>query len=372
MVRRRAARGGPVDRRPPFARTVAVAVGITILLVALALLAWQVADVLLVVFAGVLLAVFLGGLADLVTRHTRLGHGPALAVVVVLLVAIVATGAWLLAGDIAAEARQLRRDMPRALESLRASAEQHAWGQLILGALPSIEEAAQSDRMLSFAPGAVSRAFGTTVGLLVNVVVVAAIGIYVAAEPGLHARGVLHLVPRAHRARAGELLRALRRTLQWWLIGKVIVMIAVGVVTGVALALLGVPLALTLGLIAGLLDFVPYAGPILAFGPAILLALTQSTSLAVWVLAVYALVQILESYLLTPLVQKHAVALPPALTIAAQLVMTVLFGPLGLLLATPLTAVALVTTTMLYVEDALDDRGVGGVAPDAAGDHQPR
>jgi predicted PurR-regulated permease PerM len=331
-----------------------VTVGIVALSVVVGLVAWRVADVLLVVFAGLLLAIVLRGLADALAARLPLPAGVSLAIVIIVLLGVLGLGGWLLSGDVARQVDQLGRDLPRAVESLREQLAGYEWGRTVVAALPRLEDLI-ADGGLVHATGAVSRTLGATLGLVVNVVIVSFVGLYVAADPELYSRGLLRLVPIGRRARTRDVLATLRHTLQWWLIGKLVVMTLVGTLTGFGLWALGLPLALTLGLLAGLLDFIPYFGPVLAFVPAILLALTQSLTLTLWVVGLYIVVQALESYVLTPLVQQRAVALAPALTIISQIVLTVLFGPLGLLLATPLTAAGLVLVRMLYVEDALGD-----------------
>lgn len=131
-------------------------------------------------------------------------------------------------------------------------------------------------------------------------------------------------------------------------------MILIGSLTTAGLWLLDVPLALTFGVLSALFTFIPNIGPPLAILPAILLALTLSPTRALYVLLLYLVIQTVESYLLTPLLQQRVVSLPPALTISAQILMAVLLGGLGLALATPLTAVSLVLVKMLYVEDVLN------------------
>jgi predicted PurR-regulated permease PerM len=133
-------------------------------------------------------------------------------------------------------------------------------------------------------------------------------------------------------------------------------MAVVGVATTAGLWLLGVPFALALGVVAFVLDFVPYIGPILSAVPAILVAMTLGPMEALYVGLLYFGVQSLESYLLTPLVQQRAVQLPPALTILSQVLLGLLLGGFGLALATPLTAVGVVLVRELYVEDVLEDR----------------
>ena len=129
-----------------------------------------------------------------------------------------------------------------------------------------------------------------------------------------------------------------------------LLMLANGILTSIGLWLLDIPFALTLGLIAGVLNFVPNLGPIIASIPAILIGLTQSPSQAIYVGILYLALQAADGYIFTPLVQQQAVNLPPALTITAQLLMGVLLGPWGLVLATPLVAASIVFIDKLYVE----------------------
>jgi predicted PurR-regulated permease PerM len=129
----------------------------------------------------------------------------------------------------------------------------------------------------------------------------------------------------------------------------------VGLLTGVGLLIAGVPTPLALGLLAALLSFVPYVGPILSFIPAVLIALTVSLTKVFYVVLVFGIVQTLESYLVTPLVQRRAVSLPPVILITAQIAMGVLAGATGVLLATPLAVCVIVLLQMLYVEDVLGD-----------------
>jgi predicted PurR-regulated permease PerM len=133
-------------------------------------------------------------------------------------------------------------------------------------------------------------------------------------------------------------------------------MVFIGLLTWLGLYILGVPLSLTLGLLAGLLSFIPNFGPIISALPAILLAFIESPMKAVYVLILFVIVQIIESNIVTPLIERETVELPPALTIIFQLVLAVLIGGLGLVLATPLLAVIMVLIQMVYIEDILGDK----------------
>ena len=143
------------------------------------------------------------------------------------------------------------------------------------------------------------------------------------------------------------------RALRLWLKGQLIAMVVVGLLTGVGLWLLGMRSALALGLLAGLLEFIPFAGPLLAAVPAILLALAVGPDMALWVLLLYFAVQQFEGYVLTPLVQQYAVDLPGVILLFSLLGFGTLFGTLGVVLAAPLSVVTFVLVKRLYVIEAL-------------------
>ena len=183
------------------------------------------------------------------------------------------------------------------------------------------------------------------------------IGIFLAADPALYRTGFLNLFPRAKQDRMEEVLDELGFTLWWWLLAQLATMASVGLLIGIGLALLGVPLSGTLGLIAAILSFIPSLGPFISVIPAILLGATISPIMVLWVVLLYGGVQTLEANLLTPLIQQRAISLPPALILGAELIMGLLLGGAGLMFATPLAAVALVLVNMLYIQDVLHQPG---------------
>jgi predicted PurR-regulated permease PerM len=326
-------------------------VGVVLIAAALALLVWHALDVLLLVFVGVLLAVFLRGLSGEVSRGTGLGEGWALGVVGLAALLLVGGAAWWLAPEVAAQATELRRNLPESVRQAEGWLARYGWGGALIDQMPPADEllAGRADLF-----SRVTGVFSTTLSALANFVIILFVGLYLAADSATYTRGLVKLCPPEKRARAREVAGALGDTLWWWLVGKLIAMAVVGLCVWLGLSLLAVPLALALGLIAALLDFIPNVGPLLAAAPAVLLALTASPQTALYVVLLYSAVQLAESYVLTPMLQMKTVELPPALTIVAQVLLGVLAGGLGLVLATPLAA-ALVLVKMLYVEDALGD-----------------
>jgi predicted PurR-regulated permease PerM len=195
---------------------------------------------------------------------------------------------------------------------------------------------------------------GTFVGLA-GLLLIFFLGLYLALDPETYIKGFTSLFPRERRQRIRDVFQELGGVLQSWLVGQFLSMAVVGILIAVGLAIVGVPLALVLGVIAGILDFIPIFGPILAAIPAVLLGFTQSPLHAAYVVLVFVAANQVEEHLLIPIIQKHTVSLPPALTVFALTLLGTLFGFLGLLLATPLTASLMVLVNRFYVEDVLGD-----------------
>ncbi len=197
---------------------------------------------------------------------------------------------------------------------------------------------------------------------ITGIVVILFVGLYVAYDPHLYQSGLVKLVPLDQRERVREVLGRLRTVLGRWIIGRIISMTIIGVSTAIGLWLLNVPLPITLGVLAALLTFIPNIGPILAAVPQALLAFQVGTTTVLYVILFNIAMQGVESYLITPIVQRYEVTLPPALTVCAQLLMGVLFGVIGIIMAAPLTASLMLVVQMLYVRDELGDSSPGELA----------
>jgi len=338
--------------RDGFPRQVLVFHGVGLLALGAVILLWFASSALLLVFSGILLAILLHDAGQRLRRRVPVSPGAALGLVVGVALVVLGLGGWLLAPGVADQANQLVDAIPRSLQRLQATLERYGFLQQIMGQLPSPESiASQASSMLARA----GVFFSGILGAIANVVIITFIGIYFAARPDSYIEGLVTLVPMRRRGRAREVLHEIGHTLARWLVGKLLSMVIIGILTAVGLSLLDVPLALVLGIVAGLLDFIPYLGPIMAGVPAVLIAFAESPTLALYVALLFLGLQAAEGYLLMPFIDRRTVSLPPALTIIAQLLLGAFFGLAGVALATPLAAMLAVLVAMLYVQDILGD-----------------
>jgi len=271
--------------------------------------------------------------------------------VCLLVVAVALATSWLLAPKIAAQARELDQALPNAVDSLKASLKKSSWGPELLDRVDQLTESFASTASLRKAGGLLSTTAGAVGGLLLCLF----LGIFVALEPEVYRGGLLRLLSSSRRAHIGDVLDDVGHVLRRWMLGKLVAMAFIGVLTWVGLTVLGVPLALSLALLAALLSMVPNFGPVLAALPALLWAALGSAHTTWLVLLLYLGVQVVESYVLTPLLQRKAASLPPGLILIAQLAMGALAGGLGVVLATPLTAAATTLVRRLYIQDVLGE-----------------
>jgi predicted PurR-regulated permease PerM len=313
----------------------------------LALLIVHLRQVVVLAFGCVLAGVALHSGASLVRRHSGLSHRLALATVVLGLALLMALGISLLGEPISEEFGALRVALPKGLEAITHWLDSHALGRWLLQWRREADSGLEWTRVAGL--------FGSAVGAIGAAVLMTVVGIYLAADPGLYRRGVLHLVPYRQRARVERALSEAGTGLSRWLLGQGVAMLAVGVLTTAGLALIGMPLALPLGIIAGVLEFIPFFGTFGASALIVLLAFTQGETQALYAAMVCLAVQQFEGYVIQPFVQRWAIALPPALGLIAVIMFGAAFGPLGVVFAVPLMVVMMLLVQRLYVVGALGD-----------------
>ena len=326
-----------------FVRRVLIVLGLG----ALFFLVWQLRILLLMLFGAIVIATIFRAVADAISRLTRLPTSVSTGLSVLLVLGSLGALIALFGAHIGQQLQTLRETLPAAWRAVEQR----------IGDLGLSE---QLDRFVATVttPGGGSlsgfgRALISIGSGIADFVVVIFAGIYLALQPNFYRTGAIKLVPPARRKVAAEAMLESERALRLWLKGQAIAMLVVGTLVGLGLWALGMPSALTLGLMAGLLEFIPFAGPILAAVPAVLLALAVSPELALWVVLLYLAVQQFEGNILTPMVQQYAVDLPGAVLLFALIGFGTLFGTLGVILAAPLAVVTLVLVKRLYVIETL-------------------
>lgn len=325
-----------------------------VLIAALALLLYALRDVLLLVFGAILIAVGMRGLSSAIERMTPLGSGVSLAAAGLLLLAVAAGLVWLLGSQISAQTTQLAEALPAAWDQVETRLRESRVGAALLN---EIENARQGDgRSGSSLAAAAARIGGFTMsaaGALLDAFLVVIAAIFFAVTPNIYRNGAVALFPRSKANDIRDALDACAAALQKWLLGTLVSMTFLAVTITLGLWALGVPAPLALGLLAGLAQFVPLIGPILAAVPAVLIAFVAGPETALWTAVLYFVASQVEANLVYPLVQQRAVSLPPALTLFAVIALGLLLGPLGAVFATPIVVVATVFVVIFYVRGVL-------------------
>lgn len=338
------------DRQAPkaisdkvFVHRVLIALG----LAALFFLVWELRILLLMLFGAVVIASIFRAVADGIGRVTRLPGWASTALAILLVLGGLVSLIAMFGSHIGQEMQLLWDKLPAAWEAF-----EQRIGDFGLG--NQLEQLAAS---ISTPGGGSLSGFGRTLlsigSGIADLVVVIFAGIYLATQPKFYRTGVIKLVPQERRKVAAEAMLESERALRLWLMGQVIAMVVVGLTIGIGLWLIGMPSALALGLLAGLLEFIPFAGPFIAAVPAVLLALAMGPEVTLWVILLYLGVQQIEGTLLTPMIQQYAVDLPGVVLLFALIGFGTLFGTLGVILAAPLAVVTLVLVKRLYVIETL-------------------
>ncbi len=306
----------------------------------------------LLVFAGIFFSVLLNFACAWIVRKTPLKYGLALFLVLLFITVLFYLIVLLIGQSMVDQAKEMTETLPRSLQNLKEQISQTSIGQSLFNQLPTDlgDLLKNRDEVMSKIVGS----FSTTVGAIANFFIIIVTGIFLAASPSIYTKGFIRLFPLNSRSRLREVMEQTQKSLSMWMIAKLFSMLVVGVFTAIGLEILGMPMPYALAFIAALFSFIPNIGPYLALVPAVLIALMQGGNMYIYVLILYFGIQIVESYLITPMIEKKMVHLPPALTLFWMVLLGVLTGILGLILATPILAALLVIIKELYVKDYLE------------------
>ena len=304
----------------------------------------------MLLFAAIVVAVLTTAVVDWLGITFRMGRKLAFFVILTAGPCFCGVLIWFIGPRVIDQFANLQADLPRATHELAARVELYSWGRWLLAQLSSYSQLSSN---VSSALGRIGGIVLSTATVLSGIVLVGILGLYFAAEPELYFSFIQRVTPSSYRPAINACAAAAVQTLRWWVVSQMLSMTSVGVIVGCGLWALGIPLAFTLGAIAALLTFIPNIGPILSVVPAVLLAIAISPTKGLLTVLLFMAVHFLEGNVITPLLERRIVHLPPALTMTTQLLLAVIAGPLGLVLAAPFTAVALGVFGVLFPSESL-------------------
>ena len=331
------------DNQNSFKNKVWIAVGILLLVLLVTYLFTTLLNLLLLVLAGALMSIYFHGCADVLKRKLKLGSPYALILSVVLNVVVIGLFFWFVGDRLNSQLDELSTKLPQTIDNAKSWLSEKPLGQKILDYTTNSLDSGKAGSVIK-------TFFSSTFGILSDLYIVILLGMFFTASPEIYRKGIVHLVPTKGKATAEKLWDEIHHVLKNWLKGQIFGFFFIAILTGLGLWLLGMPLVLALALVAGLLNFIPNFGPLIALIPAALLGLMQGPNTALLVVGLFTLIQIIQSTVTQPLIQKKMVSVPPALLVFGQVAMGVIAGFWGVLLATPLVAIVMTLVNRLYVE----------------------
>jgi predicted PurR-regulated permease PerM len=322
------------------------------LVAAVGVLLWLAGDVLLLVFAALLLAVGMDGLARGLAHYTPLSRKWSFTIVLVVAIVLAGLFGALVVPPFVEQLAEMWQRTVGFVEQQIEQLQEIGWARDLM------QNSENQERIAGLAGSAAEYLAGLTmlmIGVVASLVVLIAIALFAAYDPDLYRRGTLKLFPTVYRDRLDRTFSATAYALRWWFLGQLVSMLLLGVTVAGGLFLIGVELWLGLGVLTALLTFIPFLGPIIAGVPIVIVGFGEGAEIGLVVLVFYLIVQNIEGNFIVPIIQQRAVHLAPALLISVQILMSVLFGVMGLVLAAPLTVVAMVAVKKLWMEEMLGE-----------------
>ncbi|MBL8260318.1 MAG: AI-2E family transporter [Candidatus Competibacteraceae bacterium] len=320
---------------------------VLILLVALALMVFQIKNILLLLFASILMAVLIRAVVDFIRARTRLGEGLSFALALLFTIGLIAGFSVLFGLQIGKQLQDLIEILPKGMEQISERFEIDLTWNEIRNAVGASEASDILKKVSTYGL--------TTFNMLTDLMLVLVAAIFLAADPAAYRDGALLVVPPRARKNLGETMDAVGQALTKWFGGQLLEMGAVFLMSAVAYWLLGLPSALALAVIAGVTNFIPMLGPIIGGLAAVMVAATLGASTLLWTGVAVLVIQQIESHLLMPFIQRYAVSIPPALVIFSILGFSALFGVAGVILGVPLAVALTVVVQNLWVNETLGE-----------------
>jgi len=315
-----------------------------VLVAVAALLLWQLTDVALVVFSAVLIAVAFCGLAEQISKFLKLPHAVAVLIVTLLFVGLIGAPLTIYGNRLWAQFDEIALDIPTVLEGLKRTIESHPSGRLLEGLLGGADFSKAAAPVAQHL-GALAAALGTITSYAIFMFFG---GVYLALDPDRYVKGVIYFAPETYKGHVQHFVERSGTNLRLWLFTQLLVVLMNGIFSTLGLWAFGVDSAVALGILAGVLSFIPYVGTIAAMVIGALAALAQGPQFAIYALIVLGAVSFFEGYFVTPYIQSRTLSIPPVVLLFSLFAFTVLLGTLGIILAAPLTIVAIVAIETFY------------------------
>ncbi|WP_454802260.1 AI-2E family transporter [Mucilaginibacter phyllosphaerae] len=330
-------------------------VAIVALLVVSVLIARVAFNVLLMVLAGSLIAVYFHGLGDIIERRTKWNRKICMTISVAGSFMILGALLWFMGTTIQGQIAVLNESLPGIVNNFKVKLGSSPLGAKVLEYFTGDN----TDKLFATAQSF----FSTSFGVLGNIYIILFLGIFFTTHPSLYKDGIIMLFPKNNKPLAKKVIERISLALKGWLKGMMLSMVLITIMLTTGLSIIGIPVALVLALITGLLKLVPNFGSLAAMIPGVLLALTKDLNTAIITALLYMVSQTIVSNIVTPLIQKKMINIPPALTIISQVIMGVVSGVLGIILAVPLLSILIILIDEIYVKkinpEESDDNNVG-------------
>lgn len=326
-----------------FTKKVWITGGVFSLIIILLLLFKTLFSVVLLTLVAILLAIYFLGCADFFETKLKISHGWGLALSIGVNLLLLTAFFWFVGARIENQVSEISNTLPKTIENGKEYLQQSRIGKSLLDYL---NFSGNSQKTISMA----RKFFSSSFGILSDLYIILLLAMFFIAGPQTYRKGIIKLLPNSAKEKGESLLDELYSVLKKWIKGQLFGFLFIAILSGLGLWILGMPMIITLALIAGILNFIPNFGPIIALIPAGLLGLMQGTTTAILVISLYTFIQVIQSAVTQPLIQKKMVNLPPALVIFGQIAMGLLGGFWGVLLASPIVAILMTIVNKLYVE----------------------
>ena len=345
------------SRKSRTLQIIALTIAMVVLAVALSYVAVKLIDIIMLIYLSVVLAIFFSIFVDFFEKKLKAPRIVGLIIALIVILGVVTLVVALVLPRFLSQGEQLLSNLPRYLEDLEKSTRTLALKYGILDSIFGPGSPLEPTNLL----GSLTNDIGTLIpkgmglflqgiGGLITIVAVIIIAVYIVLKPGQHRQGLLKLIPKSRREKVGEVVSRILNTIRSWMLGQAASMLIIAVMSGIGYWIIGVRFALFFGILTGLLCFVPYLGPVLSLIGPLLVTLIDNPVKALWVFLVYEIIQLVESYFLTPMIMRRQVNLPPVLTIIAVIAMGNLLGIIGIALAVPTVAIALIIFEETYLK----------------------